>query len=148
VSLKGFEFKPTTWQFSHLPLIYWPHDFMKDSWLFVKSQAKVGQALWHPALCYHERKIKMAETSISRIFSKQIQDFICSTNSYNQLLIVSCSKSIFFQSKFLISPQINNSQYTYKLQMFLMCSSLLQLLFNLKHQNTKKKSVTTLEIMV
>jgi hypothetical protein len=40
--------KLTAWQFSHLPLIYWPHAFMKVSWLFIKSQAKARQTLWHP----------------------------------------------------------------------------------------------------
>jgi hypothetical protein len=36
------------WQYRHPPLIYWPHSYLKVSWLFIKSQA--SPTLWQTSL--------------------------------------------------------------------------------------------------
>jgi hypothetical protein len=51
-AVKGFEPKPNAWQYSRLPLIYWPHTFLKASWLFIKSQS--SPTFWQTFLPYYQ----------------------------------------------------------------------------------------------
>jgi hypothetical protein len=45
------ELRPTAWQFSRLPLIWWPHVNMKVSWLFIKTK-KMSHTFYIPRLLY------------------------------------------------------------------------------------------------
>jgi hypothetical protein len=62
---KRFEPKPIAWKYNHLPLIYWPHSWLKVSWLYKPSVTNIMTNILRRILVWWLCKMFVLQLSIN-----------------------------------------------------------------------------------